>query len=131
MNVIYYCKKRSIIGNLQSLLLRHWKHKRKNSMPFSVAYNSVLPNMKGLINKHWHIMNIDSSFKEIFNSLQLMIFFRKNTSLKQLVGTNTIKNKQKFLIPTETTTAGQCTPCYTSRSICSQQVLKTTTFTST
>ena len=30
---------------------------------------------------------------------------------------------QKFLTPTQTTTAGQCTPCYTSRSLCCQQVL--------
>ena len=115
----------------RSLLLKDCKPKRKDSIPFSVTYNSVLPNIKEIINKHWDILNIDSSFKEIFNSLQLMIAFRKNTSLKQLIGTNTIRNNQKFLTPTQTTTAGQCTPCYTSRSLCCQQVLKTTTFTST
>ena len=115
----------------RSLLLKNCKPKYKDSIPFSVTYNSVLPNIKEVINKHWHILNIDSSFKEIFNSLQLMIAFRKNTSLKQLIGTNTIRNNQKFLTPTQTTTAGQCTPCYTSRSLCCQQVLKTTTFTST
>ena len=59
-----------------------------------------------------------------------MIAFRKNTNLKQLIGTNTIRNNQKFLTPTQTTTAGQCTPCYTSQSLCCQQVIKTTTFTS-
>ena len=59
-----------------------------------------------------------------------MIAFRKNTSLKQLIGTSTITNNQKFLTPTQTATADQCTPCYTSRSLCCQQVLKTTTFTS-
>ena len=58
-----------------------------------------------------------------------MIVFRKNTDLKLLIGANTIKNNQKFLTPTQTTTAGQCTPCYTSRSLCCQKVLKTTTFT--
>ena len=115
----------------RSLLPKNCKPKRKDSIPFSVTYNSVLPNIKEIINKHWHILNIDSSFKEIFNSSQLMIAFRKNTSLKQLIGTNTIRNNQKFLTPTQTTTAGQCTPCYTSRSLCCQQVLKTTTFTST
>ena len=76
-------------------------------------------------------MNIDSSFKEIFNSLQLMVAFCKNRSLKQLIGTNTIRNNQKFRTPTQTTTAGQCTPCYTSQSFCCQQVLRTTAFTST
>ena len=100
-------------------------------MPFSVTYNSVLPKIKEIINKHWQILNLDSSFKKIFNSSQLMIAFRKNTNLKQLIGTNTIRNNQKFLATIQLTNAGQCTSRYTSRSLCCQQVLKTTTFTST
>ena len=115
----------------RSLLLKRCKPKRKDSVPFSVTRNSVLPNIKEVINKHWHILNNDSSFKEIFSSSQLTITFRKNTSLKQLIGRNTIRNKQKFLTPTQTTSASQCTPCYTSRLLCCQQVLKTTIFTST
>ena len=66
----------------RSLLLKNCKSKRKDSIPFSVTSNSVLPNIKEITNKHWHILNIDSSFKKIFNSLQLMIAFGKNTSLK-------------------------------------------------
>ena len=60
----------------------------------------MLSKIKEIINKHWHILNSDSSFKEIFNGSQLMIAFSKNTSLKQLIGTNTIRNNQKFLTPT-------------------------------
>ena len=75
--------------------------------------------------------HINSSFKEISNSSQLVIAFRKNTSLKQHIGANTIRNNQKILLPTQTTTPGQCTRCYTSRSFYCHQVLKTTTFTST
>ena len=59
-----------------------------------------------------------------------MITFCKNAYLKQLIGTNTIRNNQKFLTTTQTTTAGQCTPCYTNELLSCQQVLKTT-FTST
>ena len=54
-------------------------------------------------------MSIDSSFKEIFEKLQHMIAFRKNTKLKQLIETNIIRNNQKFLIPAQTTTTDQCT----------------------
>ena len=115
----------------RSLLLKNRKPKRNDSIPFSVTYNSVLPNIKEIINKQWYILNSDITFKEIFNSLQPMIAFGKNTSLKPLIGTNTIKNNQKFLTATQTITAGQCNPCYTSRSLCCQQVLETTTFTST
>ena len=98
----------------RSLRFKNSKPKRKNSIPFSVTYNSVLPKIEEILNKHWHILNIDSSFKEIFNSSQIMIAFRKNTSLKQLIGTNAIRNYQTILKPIQTTTAGQCTPCYTS-----------------
>ena len=66
----------------RSLLLKHCKHKREDSIPFSVTYNSMLPNIKEIINKHWPMLNIDSSFKEICNSSQLVIAFSKNTSLK-------------------------------------------------
>ena len=46
----------------RSLLLKNCKPKRQGSIPFSVTYNSVLPNIKKIINKHWHILNLDNSF---------------------------------------------------------------------
>ena len=117
------------------LLLKYCKPKRKDSIPFSVTYNSVLPNIKEILKKHWHIFNIDSSFKEILNSSQLMVAFNKSSSLKQLIRTNTIRNNHKVLTLAQTTTADQCTPCYTNRLLCCQQettaFLKTTTFKST
>ena len=61
----------------RSLLLKNCKPKHKHSILFTVTYNSVLPNIKEIINKHLHILNIGNSFKEIFNSSQLMIAFRK------------------------------------------------------
>ena len=73
----------------RSLLLKHCKPKRKDSIPFSVTYNPALPNIKEIVNKNWHILIIDSSFKERFNILQSMMAFHKNTRLKQLIGTNT------------------------------------------
>ena len=36
----------------RSLLLKHCKPKRKDSVPFSVTYNPVLPNIKEVTNKH-------------------------------------------------------------------------------
>ena len=87
-----------------SWLLKHCKPKRKDSITFPVTYNPVLQNIKEIIIKQWHILSINSSFKEIFNSSQTMIAFRKNSSLKQLMRTNTIRNNQKFLTLTQTTT---------------------------
>ena len=98
----------------RSLLIKHCKPKHKDTIPFSLTYNPVLPNIKEIINKHWHILSIDSRFKEILNNLQPMIAFCKNASLKQIIGTNTIKNNQEFLTLLQTNTAVQSTPCYTS-----------------
>ena len=65
----------------RSLLLKHCEPKCKDTILFLLTYNPLLPNIKEIINKHWHILSIDSTFKEIFNNLQPMIAFRKNTSL--------------------------------------------------
>ena len=51
--------------------------------------------------------------------------------LKRLIGTNTIRNNKIVHTPKLTTTAGQCTQYYTSRSLCCRQFLKTTIFTNT
>ena len=36
----------------RSLLLKHCKPKHKDTIPFSLTYNPVLPNIKEIINKH-------------------------------------------------------------------------------
>ena len=81
------------------LLLKHSKPKRKDTIPFSLTYNPVLPNIKEIINKHWHILSIDGSFKEIFKSLQPMIAFRKNTCCQQVLKTGTsTQTRETFTI---------------------------------
>ena len=93
-----------------------------------VTHNVMLPNIKEILNKHWHILSINSSFTKTFNNIQPMLAFCKNACLKQLIGTNTIRNNQKLITPTQTATTGHCIPCYTRRSLYCQQVLQTTTF---
>ena len=124
---IHLRKRIEKVDHLDRSLLLKRKPKHKDTIPFSLTYNPVLPNIKEIISKHWHTLSINSTFKEILNNLQPMIAFRKNTSLKQLIAINTIRNNQTFLTPTQTTTTGQCTPRYTSRSLCCQQVVKATT----
>ena len=59
----------------------------------------MLPNIKKIINKHWHILGIDGSFKEIFKSLQPMIAFRKNTCCQQVLKTGTsTQTRETFTI---------------------------------
>ena len=106
------------IKKTTQILLKHCKPKRKDTIPFSLTSSQVLPNIKEITNKHWRILSIDSSFKAILNNLQPMIAFPKNTSVKKLIGTNTIRKNKKFITPTQTKTTDQCIARYTSRSLC-------------
>ena len=54
-----------------------------------------LPSIKEVINKHLHITNISSTLKSIFDNTKFIIAFRKNTSRKQIIGTNTFEKKMK------------------------------------
>ena len=60
-----------------------------------------------------------------------VIAFRKNTSLRQIIGTNTIRHNQKLLKVKQNATKGECIPCNTSRCLSCQQIIATTTFEST
>lgn len=88
----------------------------------------MLPNIKEIINKHWHILVINNCIKESFNNIQTIKALRKNTTLKQLIGANTIKKIKHFshiykMQPEDNVPQG-----YTIRSPCSQQVILTTSF---
>ena len=54
-----------------------------------------LTNIKEVINKHLHIINMSSTLKNIFGNTKCVIAFRKTTSLKQIIGINTFEKKIK------------------------------------
>ena len=83
------------IDNLErSTLLNKTNALRKNVITFSVTYSSTLPNIKEIINKYWHILNINNTFGNVFETTPV-IAFRKNTLLRQIICTNTIRHNQK------------------------------------
>ena len=45
----------------RSTLLNKTNAIRKNVTPFLVLYSPTLPNIREIINKHWHILNINNS----------------------------------------------------------------------
>ena len=57
--------------------------------------------------------------------------FHKNTLLRQITGTNTIKDNQKVLKVKQNETKGECIPCNTSQCLSYQQITVTTTLGST
>ena len=78
-------------------LLHHQKHHNKQCIPLSVKYSQALPNLKDILTKHWHILQANQSSKKSFSMLPI-IAFRKGTSVKQIIGTNTIHNNEKLRI---------------------------------
>ena len=111
------------VDNLErSALLNKTNAVRKNVIPFLVTYSPTLPNIREIINKHWHILNINNTFGNVFKPTSV-IAFRKNTSLRQIIGYN-----QKLLKVKQNVTKGECIPCNTSRCLSCQQIIATTTF---
>ena len=68
----------------------------KNVIPFSVTYSPTLPNIREIINNHWHILNINNTFGNVFKATPVIAFHR-NTSLRQIIGTDTISHNKKLL----------------------------------
>ena len=101
------------VDNLErSTLLNKTNAVRKNVIPFSVTYSPTLPNTREIINKHCYILNIDNTFGNVFKATPV-IAFRKNISLRQIIGTNTISHNQKLLKVKQNVTKGKCITCNT------------------
>ena len=59
-------------------------------------HSPTLPNIREIINKDWHILNINNTFGNVFNATPV-IPFCKNTLLREIIGTNTNRDNQKPL----------------------------------
>ena len=80
------------IDNLErSTLLNKTNAVQKNVIPFPVTYSPTLPNIREVISKHCHILNIKNIFGNVVKATPA-IAFRKNTSLRQIIGTSTISH---------------------------------------
>ena len=113
-----------------ALLTPKSKEKDRKRIPFiATYYNKTLPNVKQIINKHWHLLQINSNLRIAFEQ-EPLIAYRRNKNVGDLIESKKIldgkvvrKNNSKKQL--------YCRPCLTRRdNICCQQVLKTSTFTS-
>ena len=98
-------------------LLHQQKRYDQQWISLSVIYSRTLPNLKDILTKYWHILQTNQSYKRTFNTFPI-IAFRKGTSLKQMISTNTIHNNEKP-IKTENNS---------TRCLWYQQLISTTTF---
>ena len=96
---------------------------------FITTYNKTSPNLKQIINKHWHLLQINSNLRTAFEQ-EPLIPYRQNKNLRDLIGSKKILDGK---VARENNSKKQlyCRPCLNRRdNIFCQQVLKTNTFTS-
>ena len=108
-------------------LLENKKKKTSGRIPLVVTYNRTLPRLGPIINKHWHILQLDPKMAEKFNERPVLAY-RRCKNLRDLIGSNKISNN-KVVKPTRN--PGECKPCL-SRSDCQccKQINNTNTFSS-
>ena len=107
-----------------------FKRKQKETatnIPLLLKYNRILPKMKEIITKHWHLLHINPNLAEIVQNPPIFAQ-RWNKKLRDIIGTKLIENgkvKREFTNKIQ----GKCTSCLTNkRSLCCRQVVHTTTF---
>ena len=115
-------RKATIMIRLKNRLKKQGYRKKhfpevKQSIPISITYNRTLPKIKSIVDKHWHVLQVNPELKERFQSSPIIVF-RKNKNLKQIIGSNTIEHDKK-LIRSNNKVNGKSSPCLSNtRTLC-------------
>ena len=64
-------------------------------LPLTVTYNRTLPDLKTIIDKNWHILQIEPKSKEIFAEPPILAF-KRNKNLRDIIGGNKLFDNKKF-----------------------------------
>ena len=67
------------------LLENKEKPSTQENLPLVLTFNKTLPNIKNVIDKHWHILSNNDYLQKVFDK-RPFITYRKNTNLHQLIG---------------------------------------------
>ena len=70
-----------------ALLTPKSKEKDQKRIPFITTYKKTLLNVKQIINKHWHLLQINSNLRTAFEQ-EPLIAYRRNKNLGDLIGSN-------------------------------------------
>ena len=96
-------------------------------LPLTVTYNSTLPYLKTIIDKNWHILQIEPKLKEIFAEPPILAF-KRNKNLRDIIGVNKVFDNKKIL-NVKKFNKGKSQPCFTrSINLCCKQPKTSSTF---
>ena len=124
--MLSYTKFKKLTNSIENNFHQQNRHE-KQCIPLSVTYSGALLHLKDILTNHWHILQANQSCKKTFSMLPI-IASRKGTSLKQIIGANTIHNNEKLIKVKNNHHTGKCVPCDSTRCLCCQQLISTTTF---
>ena len=80
-------------------------------LPLTVTYNRTLPDLKAIIDKNWHILQIEPKLKETFAEPSILAF-KRNKNLKDIIGGNKVFDNKKILNVNKFI-KGKWQPCFT------------------
>ena len=108
-------------------LLNKIKTSNIERLPLTVTYNRILPNLKTIVDKDWHILQIEPKLKFFFAEPPILAF-KRNKNLRDIIGGNKVFDNKKVL-NVKKFNKGKCQPCF-SRSInlCCKQLKTFSTF---
>ena len=75
------------------LLVSKSKEKDQNRIPFVLTCNKTLMNVKHIINKHWHLLQINSNLKTVCEQ-EPIVAYRRNKNLGDLTGSKKISDNK-------------------------------------
>ena len=105
------------------LLENKEKPSTQGNLPLALIFNKILPNIKNVVDKYWHILSINENLRNVFDK-RPFIAYRRNTNLYQLIGCNCIfKNKVVHKNTKQRKQSGHCSPCLSRlNNLCCKQV---------
>ena len=108
-------------------LLNQIKTSNTERLPLTVTYNRTLLDLKTIIDKNWHILQIEPKLKEIFAEPPILAFNR-NKNLRDIIGGNKLFDNKKIL-NVKKFNKRKCQPCFTrSVNLCCKQLKTCSTF---
>ena len=66
---------------------------KETKIPLALTYNRSLPNISKVVRKQWNVLSINKSSKEFVQN-ELVIAFKCNKNLKELIGSNKTKHNK-------------------------------------
>ena len=113
------------VQNIERIATLDYKEKSNElqKIPFVTNFNKHNPNIREIIDKNWHLLQLDETTGKAF-AQKPIIAYRRNKNLRDLLGQTTISNN--LVKRPKARLLGKCKPCKPNRNkLCCKQLIST------